>query len=74
MTAKQDKIYRKTEIVGTSNASFEEALMHAIERAQQTLRQLRWFEVTEQRGRIDDGKIEFQVTIKVGFELEDGVQ
>ena len=71
MTADRNKIYRKTEIVGTSNASFEEATTRAIERVQQTLRHVQWFEVIEERGRIDDGKIEFQVTLEIGFELED---
>jgi flavin-binding protein dodecin len=71
MTADKNKVYSKTEIVGTSDTSFEEAIVHALERAQQTLRHVRWFEVTEQRGRIDDGKIEFQITLEVGFELED---
>lgn len=69
--ARENRIYRKTEFVGTSNASFEDAITQAIERAQNTLRHVRWFEVTEQRGRIDDGEIEFQITLEVGFELED---
>lgn len=51
-----NKIYRKTEIVGTSTASFEDAISRALARAQQSLRQVRWFEVTEQRGRIDEGR------------------
>lgn len=67
----KNKIYRKTEIVGTSNVSVEDAVTQAIERAQQTLRHVRWFEVTEQRGRIDNGEIEYQVTLEIGFELED---
>lgn len=66
-----NKIYRKTEIVGTSTASFEDAIAHALARAQQSLRHVRWFEVTEQRGRIDEGETEFQVTLEVGFELEE---
>lgn len=66
-----NKVYRKTEIVGTSSESFEDAIARALARAQQSLRQVRWFEVTEQRGRIDDGQTEFQVTLEVGFELEE---
>lgn len=70
MATGDNKVYRKTEIVGTSNASFEDAVKQAIGRAQQTLRNLRWFEITEQRGAVYDGEIEFQATIEVGFELE----
>lgn len=66
-----NKVYRKTEIVGTSDESMEEAISHALQRAQQTLRNVKWFEVTEQRGAIADGRIEFQITLEVGFELEE---
>lgn len=69
--AHSNRIYRKTEIVGTSSESFEDAIARALARAQQNLRQVRWFEVAEQRGRIDDGQTEFQVTLEVGFELEE---
>jgi flavin-binding protein dodecin len=65
------KVYRKTEIVGTSNESMEEAITTALERAQRTLRNVQWFEVTEQRGAIVDGQIEFQITLEIGFELEE---
>ena len=70
LATRDNKVYSKTEIVGTSNASFEDAVTQAIGRAQQTLRNLRWFEVTEQRGAVYEGEIEFQATIEVGFELE----
>jgi dodecin len=66
-----NKVYRKTEIVGTSDTSIEDAVSHALKRAQQTLRNVQWFEITEQRGRINNAKIEFQVTLEVGFELEE---
>ena len=66
-----NKVYRKTEIVGTSNESMEDAITHALERAQRTLRHVQWFEVTEERGRIFEGEIEYQITLEVGFELED---
>ena len=72
MATGESKVYRKTEIVGTSNTSFEEAVTQGLERAKQTLRHLRWFEVTEQRGAVYEGEIEFQATIEVGFELEGG--
>jgi dodecin len=65
------KVYRKTEIVGTSNESMEEAITTALERAQRTLRNVQWFEVTEQRGAVVDGQIEFQITLEIGFELEE---
>ena len=65
------KVYRKTQIVGTSNESMEEAITIALERAQRTLRNVQWFEVTEQRGAVVDGQIEFQITLEIGFELEE---
>jgi flavin-binding protein dodecin len=72
MATGENKVYSKTEIVGTSSVSFEDAVNKAIERAHETLRNLRWFEVTEQRGAIYEGQLEFQVTIEVGIELEEG--
>lgn len=67
-----DHVYRVTEIVGSSSSSSDEAIRNAIERAKQTLRNLEWFEVTNTRGHIQDGAIgHFQVTIKVGFRLDD---
>ncbi len=63
--------YKIIELVGTSPASFAEAVRAAVTEAAKTLRNMAWFEVVDQRGRIDDGKVtEFQVTIKVGFKLE----
>ena len=64
-------VYRLTELVGTSSTSFDEATKEAVERAEKTLRNVEWFEVREQRGAIHDGKIEYQVTVNVGFRLED---
>ncbi len=67
-----DHIYRVIEIVGTSDKSNEDAIRQALARASRTLRNLRWFEVIRQSGHIADGRIEhFQVTLKVGFTLED---
>jgi hypothetical protein len=63
--------YKVIELVGTSPTSFAEAARAAVTEAAKTVRNMGWFEVVEQRGRIDDGKIaEFQVTLKVGFKLE----
>lgn len=67
-----DRVYRVTEIVGTSPDGVEPAVRNAIRRAGQTLRHLDWFEVTQIRGQIVDGEIaHFQVDLKVGFRLED---
>ena len=68
-----DHTYRVTEIVGSSPESLDRAIRNAIARANETLRHLDWFEVTEVRGHIVDGQVgHFQVTVKVGFRLEDG--
>lgn len=67
-----DHVYRVTEIVGTSPESIEAAIDSGIERASKTLRGLNWFEVTEVRGHIVDGKVaHYQVGLKIGFALED---
>lgn len=67
----QDKIYKLVEIVGTSDQSFEAAVSAGVERASQTLRHIDWFEVTELRGRVHDGKVaQYQVKMKVGFRLD----
>jgi dodecin len=71
MSGHESKIYRKTELVGTSTVGFDDAVRRAVARAQKTLRNVQWFEVKEQRGRIDDGNIEYQVTLEIGFVLED---
>lgn len=64
-------VYKITEIVGTSPDSYAEATRVAIAKASQTIRGLDWFEVSEKRGTIVDGKVgEFQVVLRVGFKLE----
>ncbi len=66
-----DHVYKKIELIGSSPSSIEEAVANAIARASQTVRNMRWFEVTETRGHIEDGKIgHWQVTVSVGFTLE----
>lgn len=66
-----DRTYKLIELVGISNESFSDAVDNAIERAELTLNDLSWFEVTEQRGSIQDGApAEYQVKVKVAFELE----
>ncbi len=65
------KAYKKIEIVGISNESFSNAVDNAIDRANDSVRGLAWFEVDELRGKITDGKIdEYQVTVKIGFQIE----
>lgn len=67
----ENKVYKLVEIVGTSEESFAKAAQNGVERASQTLRHVDWFEVTDMRGRVTDGKIaQFQVTMKVGFRLD----
>ena len=65
-------VYKLTEIVGTSNQSAEAAIQAALDRAKKTLRAIRWFHVTDTRGYVgDDGTVEFQVTLKIGFAIDD---
>ena len=67
-----NRTYRLTEIVGTSTVGVDDAIRNGIARANETLRHLDWFEVTEVRGHLVDGDVDhFQVTMKVGFRLED---
>jgi flavin-binding protein dodecin len=68
----KDHIYKVIELVGSSDASIEDAIKTAIERASKTLKHLRWFEVVQTRGHIENDRLaHFQVTLKVGFSLED---
>ena len=63
--------YKKIEITGSSDNSIEEAVNNAITHAAKTVRGMRWFEVTETRGDITDGKVShWQVTVKIGFTLD----
>lgn len=64
-------VYKLIELTGTSKTSIEEAVQNAIALAGESVRQMRWFEVVETRGVVDNGKVsEWQVTIKVGFKIE----
>jgi dodecin len=66
-----DNTYKVTELVGTSPDGVDQAVRNAVARANETLRNLDWFEVTEVRGWIEEGEIQhFQVCLKVGFRLE----
>ncbi len=66
------RTYRVTEIVGTSPEGVDAAIRNGVARAARTLRHIDWFEVEQVRGHIEDGHVEhFQVTMKLGFRLED---
>ena len=66
-------VYKTIELTGTSTNSIEEAVQTAVSRASSTVEHIRWFEVTDIRGNIAEGKIQhWQVTIKLGFTLEEG--
>ena len=67
-----DHVYKQIELTGSSTKSIDDAISTAIAKASKTLRNLHWFEVTDTRGHIEDGKIvHWQVTIKVGLRIDD---
>ncbi len=67
-----DHVYKLVELTGSSKTSIEEAIQNAIAKAAQSLRNVQWFEVVETRGHVADGKVaHWQVTVKIGFTLED---
>jgi dodecin len=67
-----DSVYKIVEVVGTSNESISKAIGRAISKAGTTLRHLGWFEVAQIRGNIENNRVrEYQVTVKVGFTLEE---
>jgi flavin-binding protein dodecin len=67
-----DHVYKLLELTGSSTVSMEEAVQKAISKAAKTVHNMRWFEVVETRGHIDNGAVShWQVTIKVGFTLEE---
>jgi flavin-binding protein dodecin len=67
-----DHVYKIVELTGTSTASIEDAVNHALRRAGRTVKNLRWFQVVETRGDIEGDQVgHWQVTIKVGFTVED---
>jgi flavin-binding protein dodecin len=67
-----DHVYKKVELVGSSKIGVEDAIQNAISNASKSLKHLDWFEVQEVRGDIQDGKVGYyQVTLKVGFRLND---
>ncbi|MBN1521947.1 MAG: dodecin domain-containing protein [Candidatus Aureabacteria bacterium] len=66
-----EHVYKLVELTGSSKNSIEEAVQNAVSHASQTIRNMRWFQVIETRGYIEDGKVAYwQVTIKVGFTVD----
>lgn len=64
-------VYGTSEIVGSSTKSIDDAINQAVETAAKSIKNLEWFEVTDQRGHIENGKVaHFQIMIKVGFRYE----
>lgn len=65
-------VYKTIELTGSSPQSMEDAIHHAVSKASETIRNMRWFQVTETRGMIDQGAVAYwQVTLKVGFTLDE---
>jgi dodecin len=70
-TEMKDHVYKILELVGSSEKSIEDAIQNAIARASNTIRDMKWFEVVQTRGHIEDGSVgHYQVTLRVGFTLE----
>jgi len=67
-----ENVFKGVEIVGTSEQGFSHAIEVAVKRARQTLRELSWFVVEEMRGGLQQGRLEYQVTLRVFFKLESG--
>ena len=68
-----EHVYKLVDLVGTSKESVTDAIQNAITRASATIRNIRWFEVVQVRGDVADGKVgHYQVTLKVGFTLDEG--
>jgi flavin-binding protein dodecin len=66
-----EHIYKKIELTGSSTESIDQAIRNAVDKAAETIHNLRWFEVDEVRGHIENGAItHYQVTVKVGFTID----
>ena len=67
-----EHVYKLVELVGSSTTGIEDAVQNAITKAAATIRNMRWFQVLETRGYIEDGRVAYwQVTVKIGFTIED---
>ena len=65
-----DHVYKKLELVGSSETSIEDAIQNAVTQCGENIDQMRWLEVTETRGHIEGGRVKhYQVTVKVGFTI-----
>jgi len=72
MTGAEEHVYKILELVGSSEKGIEGAIENAVSRASKTVREMKWFEVVQVRGHIEDGTVRhFQVVLRVGFTLED---
>jgi dodecin len=70
--AEKDHVYKILDLVGSSEDSIEGAIQNAIARASKTIREIKWFEVVQTRGHVENGSVRhYQVTLRVGFTLED---
>ena len=66
-----EHVYKKIELTGSSKTSIEDAVQNAVAKAAETVHNLRWFEVVDTRGHIEEGKVAYyQVTVKIGFTLD----
>lgn len=67
----EEHVYKIVELVGTSRESVQDAIDNGIRRASETIRHIRWFEVAQVRGHVEDGRVDhYQVALKIGFTLE----
>lgn len=70
--AERDHVYKILDLVGSSETSIEDAIKNAISRASKTVREMKWFEVVQTRGHIENGAVRhYQVTLRIGFTLEE---
>src|ERR1700723_1358362 len=71
-TEEKDHVYKILELVGSSEKSIEDAIQNAVSRASKTVRSMKWVEVSQTRGHIENGSVRhYQVTLRVGFTIED---
>jgi dodecin len=70
--AMSEHIYKKIELVGSSTEGVEQAVSNAVAKAGTSVRNMRWFEIAEIRGQLEDGKVShWQVTVRIGFTLDE---
>lgn len=66
-----DHVYKTIELTGSSDKGFQDAIQRAVGKAHETVRNIRWFQVCDTRGHVEDGRVaHWQVTVKIGFTLE----